>query len=92
MASGDSSSHVRASAIEQMSRWNDRSLLPQIEKSLFDSSYLVIATALDVLFSMDSVKAYQSAAVLENDSSEEIVRTLTGIYARMGGPEKTITF
>lgn len=88
LASTDPNSHVRAAAVEQAGKWHDQSMIPLLQHALADSSYLVISTALQSIMNLDSVKAYQAAAALEGDSSEEIVKALASVYARMGGPEK----
>ncbi|MEO6166556.1 MAG: M1 family metallopeptidase, partial [Chitinophagales bacterium] len=92
LAKSDSSSHVRATAMEKMAMWNDPSVITILENGLLDSSYTVIATALQAMVEVDSVKAYKAAQVLERDSSDEVMRGLTAVYARMAGPEKNDFF
>ena len=92
LANADSSSQVRAAALTQMGKWKDKSVIPPIQHALMDSSYLVVSTALQVFASLDSIQAYKAAAILEHDSSDEIVDALSGIYARMAGEEKNNFF
>ncbi|MBK9731082.1 MAG: M1 family metallopeptidase [Chitinophagaceae bacterium] len=92
LAMKDSSSYVRAAAMENMAAWGDPSVVSILENGLHDSSYLVISTALKAMVEVDSVKAYAAASVLENDSSEDVRDGLETVYARMAGPEKNAFF
>ncbi|HUM47836.1 MAG TPA: hypothetical protein PLD84_12975, partial [Chitinophagales bacterium] len=92
LAMADSSSLVRATAMEKMAGWNDPAVTTILENGLRDSSYTVISTALQAMVEVDSVKAYTAAQVLERDSADEVLRGLTAVYARMAGPEKNNFF
>lgn len=92
MAMQDSSSAVRAAAIENMAGWSDTSVISVLENGLRDSSFLVISSALKAMVEVDSVKAYEAAGLLEKDSSEQVRDGLETVYARMGRPEKNDFF
>ncbi|MBX7108799.1 MAG: M1 family metallopeptidase [Chitinophagales bacterium] len=92
LAMHDSSSLVRAAALENIAGWQDTSVTGVLENALRDSSFLVISTALKAMVEVDSMKAYKAAVMLEKDSSEQVRDGLETVYARMGGPEKNDFF
>lgn len=92
LAQHDSSSLVRAAAMNNLSQWGDPAVTSILEKGLRDSSYAVISSALKALAETDSLKAYQAAGILEGDSSDEVIDALEMVYARLAGPEKNDFF
>jgi len=89
LAATDKNSHVRAGALEQMAVWHDPATLKVAQQALNDSSYLVIATALDQLNKLDSVNAYAAAQKLENEKSFDLDDAIFSIYGSQAGPEKS---
>lgn len=85
----DKNSHVRAGALKQIATWKDPATLTVAGQALNDSSYLVMATALDVLNKLDSVKAYAAAQKLEKEKSEDLADAIYSIYGSQAGPEKS---
>jgi aminopeptidase N len=89
LAATDKNSHIRAGALQQMASWHDPATLTIAQQALNDSSYLVIATALDELNKLDSAKAYAAAQKLENEKSEDLADAIFAIYGSQAGPEKS---
>ncbi|MEO5673957.1 MAG: M1 family metallopeptidase [Chitinophagales bacterium] len=88
LAVSDKNSSVRAGALQQLASWNDLSALTIARRALNDSSYLVIATALDQIHLLDSTNAYADAQKQENENSDEVRDAVASIYAANAGPEK----
>ncbi|HYV91611.1 MAG TPA: M1 family aminopeptidase [Chitinophagales bacterium] len=88
LAASDKNSHVRAGALDQLVSIKDPSVLNLTGQALDDSSYYVIATALEALSELDSTKAYVAAQKLENENSADIADAVMSIYSSQAGPEK----
>lgn len=89
MAQNDPQSSVRAAAIKYLAQtFKGGDVTSQFQKSLQDSSYVVMGEALNALADVDEAKALQEAKKLENEKVSSIINTIAGIYARLGSDEQ----
>lgn len=80
----DPESQVRAAALKRLSELNDKTLLNVFNDAMSDSSYLVLATALDAIASIDMNRAYESAQKLVAEDEGNIVFVIASIFAEKG--------
>lgn len=89
MAQNDPKSSVRAAAIKYLAQnFKGGDIITQLQKSLHDSSYMVMGEALNALADIDENKAMQEAKKLETEKIGSIINTIAGIYARVGSDEQ----
>jgi aminopeptidase N len=85
LASNDEKSAVRASAIRQLTRFYKEEGLKEVYKSyLNDSSYSVIAAALNSIVSINKQEGMMLAAKFQNEENATILNALASIYAETG--------
>jgi aminopeptidase N len=80
----DSSSLVRAEAISDMTKFNDKSMVPAFEKCLNDSSASVQSEALAAIAKLDKDKAMMYAAKYENTDDKNMLIGIAAIYSQYG--------
>lgn len=89
MAQNDEQSSVRAAALKYLAQnFKGGDVTTQLQKSLQDSSYMVMGEALNALADVDEAKAMQEAKKLESEKIGSIINTIAGIYARVGSDEQ----
>ncbi|MCS6990554.1 MAG: M1 family aminopeptidase [Chitinophagales bacterium] len=88
MAVTDPHPHVRQAALQAVASWQQRHDKALIEFALSDSSYAVVATALNLLADRDAAGAYRFATALETEPSAQLRGVVFEVYARHAGPEK----
>jgi hypothetical protein len=93
MATKDAHSEVRAAAIEVLMNWDDESIDEIAKKGIeTDSSYLIIAASLQVLFKKNNAQTFAYAEKLEAESHPAILNTIGMIYANLKVPGKLSFF
>ena len=93
MASKDAHSEVRAAAIEVLMNWDDESIDEIAIKGIeTDSSYLIIAASLQVLFTKNNAQTFAYAEKLESESHPAILNAIGMIYANQKVPGKLSFF
>jgi aminopeptidase N len=89
IAQNDQKSSVRSAAIKYLSQnFKGADIMAILQKSLEDSSYMVIGEALNALADIDEAKAMQEAKKLESEKIGSIINIIAGIYARIGSDEQ----
>ncbi len=88
LALADPQSTVRATALKSVLRWNDPQDQSLIDLCLEDSSYLVVATALDELARRDLQQACTRAGHYEAERSQILIATLCELYSSCAGVDK----
>jgi aminopeptidase N len=89
IAQNDQQSSVRAAALKYLSQnFKGGDVTTQFQKSLQDSSYMVMGEALNALADVDETKVMQEAKKLESEKIGSIINTIAGIYARIGSDEQ----
>lgn len=83
LATTDSNSTVRSYAISYLSEYfpEDKPLENVYESALKDSSYVVLASALESLYMSDPTKGLKVAAPYEKLNNVDVLTTIAGIYA-----------
>lgn len=82
LANEDSVSAVRAEAIETLGdRYDDNVQIEVYTNRLKDSSYIVVATALEALSKADRGIALKEAAELEGSYNSNVIMTVAKLYA-----------
>ncbi|MGI8892154.1 MAG: M1 family aminopeptidase [Bacteroidia bacterium] len=85
MASNDHKSAVRVSAIKQLSKYYKEEELKEVYKNhLNDSSYAVIAAALNSIVSLNKQEGMLIAAQFQEEENTTILNALASIYAETG--------
>ena len=84
VAVSDSASRVRAAAVESLGKLGSKDYTPVIVKAVGDSSYLVAATALMTLNTIDSTKALEMAKLFEKETVFEIKNAMYTVNAFSG--------
>ena len=84
LAQTDSSSQVRAAALEQLGQSNNKSLMDLFISAINDSSYLVEYAALNDILGVDTDKAFAVAKTMSNDSETLLVGTISDLFAKRG--------
>ncbi len=92
LAQTDSSSQVRATAIEKLGQTGDKSLLEIFTNAMKDSSYLVETVALRTILAIDTNKAFEVAQQLRGDSEAAISGIVSEIFALKGGADDNTYF
>jgi aminopeptidase N len=88
LASSDARSLVRADAIEQLGSNHDAKLAAICTNAInSDSSYAVLASALETLSNVDSAAALQLASKFQTEKNSSIVGAVAAIYAEYPRPE-----
>ncbi len=80
----DPESQVRAAALKRLSELNDKTLLSVFNDAMSDSSYRVLAAALDAVASIDMNMAYENAKKLEAEDGGNIAFVIASIFAEKG--------
>jgi aminopeptidase N len=89
IAQNDQQSSVRAAALKYLAQnFKGGDVTTQLQKSLQDSSYMVMGEALNALADVDETKVMQEAKKLESEKIGSIINTIAGIYARIGSDEQ----
>lgn len=89
MVQNDEQSSVRSAALKYLAQnFKGGDVTTQLQKSLQDSSYMVMGEALNALADVDEAKAMMEAKKLENEKIGSIINTIAGIYARVGSDEQ----
>ncbi|MGI8893521.1 MAG: M1 family aminopeptidase [Bacteroidia bacterium] len=85
MAANDEESAVRSSAIKQLSRYyKDENLKETYKNYLNDSSYAVIAAALNSIVNINKQEGFALAQQFQNEENATILNALASIYAESG--------
>jgi aminopeptidase N len=84
LASNDSSSKVRAAAIDKLDELRDPDLIALFQHGTKDSSYLVIGQSLLALSGVDSIAALSAAKQFTGDDAKELYSELLQIYSQFG--------
>lgn len=84
MAVKDPRSYVRAAAISRLNSINGPEVISMLKKAIQDSSYTVVASGLNTLYTKDSVAAVQEARAFKNDRSINLLNTVWDIMSRAG--------
>lgn len=82
IANSDPHSRNRAKALELMEKWNHPNTRSTLTKATRDSSYLVAASALQLIAETDTKGSLDLGIVYLNDSNAIIQRTLAGIISK----------
>jgi aminopeptidase N len=80
----DTISRVRAAVIESFGKAKAKDYIPEIEKYLGDSSYLVASAALTVLNKLDSTEALQKAMLFDKETIFDIKNSMYTVYSTSG--------
>jgi len=84
LASNDSSSTVRAAAIDKLDELRDPSLSVLFQRGTKDSSHLVTGQALMALSGVDTIAALNAAKQFKGDDAKELSNELLQIFSRYG--------
>ncbi|RIV21451.1 peptidase M1 [Fibrisoma montanum] len=82
----DPSSAVRAEAVLTLASYNDKANLPMIKAALTDSSYLVVAIALERYLAAKPADAKAVVARLEHSRQGEVLSAVADYYAETADP------
>ncbi|CCH52517.1 aminopeptidase N [Fibrisoma limi BUZ 3] len=82
----DSSSAVRAEAIQTLASYNDKVNLPLFKAALTDSSYMVVAVALERYLAAKPADAKTVVAKLEHIRQGEVLSAVADYYAEAADP------
>ncbi len=89
----DPSSKVRAAAIKQLAVIEQDKISTEIYKAaLKDSSYSVMADALNALSTISGKEALEEAKTLEKEESSKLKVSIAGIYSAYGGNNENAFF
>ena len=88
MALKDPKSAVRADALTMLATLEKADNVAIYNQALADSSYAVVAAAIDGLVAAKTPDLVPRLTAFENYDSGKIMRALAGYYAFFGGPEK----
>lgn len=90
----DPNSTVRRSALATLFKEFEKSddLTQLFEAAMKDESYMVMATALEMLSVDEPERAFKLAAQFENEQSSTLTNTIAGIYAELGTTEQHAFF
>jgi aminopeptidase N len=80
----DSISLVRAAVLEALGKHKSKNYIPLIEKSLGDSSYLVVSTALTVLNKFDSAEALKQTRLFDKENIFEVKNAVYTVISQSG--------
>ncbi|MBC8045378.1 MAG: M1 family metallopeptidase, partial [Fimbriimonadaceae bacterium] len=84
MAMHDPRSYVRSTAIMRLGEIPDIDLTQVLTKTLKDSSYTVVSSALNMLFITDSIKAVQEARGFLDEENITLMMSVWDIVSRAG--------
>ena len=84
LAKSDKSSLVRSDALSKLADLEDEDLLALFEGALKDSSYKVLATALNAIKDINAKTAYTSAHELENEDNSQVANIIANLYSEQG--------
>ncbi|MBC8046974.1 MAG: HEAT repeat domain-containing protein, partial [Fimbriimonadaceae bacterium] len=84
MAMNDPRSYVRSTAIMRLGEIPDIDLTQVLNKTLQDSSYTVVSSALNMLFITDSIKAVQEARGFLDEENITLMMSVWDIVSRAG--------
>ncbi|MDB5261647.1 MAG: alanyl aminopeptidase [Adhaeribacter sp.] len=88
LALKDPKSAVRADALTILASVEEANNVSIYNQALGDSSYTVVAAAIDGLVAAKVGDPAPRLATFENNDSRKVIRALAGYYAYFGGPEK----
>lgn len=83
-AASDKNPAPRAAAINKLGKLNDSTLIPVFEKALGDSSYRVVANALEAIENLDTALALKMAMRFEGEKNDEVTDAVSSIYSANG--------
>ena len=83
----DPKSSVRKTALKKLRVMNDDTSWGFIEKSFYDDSYQVSATALELYTDYDMERALEQAAKWENEKSDDVKMAVAEVYTESGDPQ-----
>ncbi|QNF31816.1 M1 family metallopeptidase [Adhaeribacter swui] len=86
VAKKDQKSAVRADAVTAIASLNNPAVFEILEQSLSDSSYAVIAAGIEGLITTKNGQVAPKLKQFDNSTSSELLRALSGYYARFGNP------
>ena len=93
MAEKDEKADVRASALKALAKYYEGDDLQAFFiKAINDSSYDVMATALNSLAEKDKKKALEIAKTMENSASSHVLNAIADIYAENGTEDQNAFF
>lgn len=92
LAQTDSSSMVRSKALSVLANTNSTEFMNVFTNAMKDSSYQVMSTALESIYSLNAKEGYRQAQLVENEKSKEISNSVLTIYSTEAGPEKNEYF
>lgn len=87
MALNDPNSKVRAEAFEAIADNYNNIPIENLKAGLEDRSYLVLASSLETIYSLDSKEGIEIAKGLEKDNNKDLQVCIARIYAEDGKPE-----
>ncbi|MGV3586843.1 MAG: M1 family metallopeptidase [Adhaeribacter sp.] len=88
LALKDTKSTVRADALTMLATLEKADNVNIYNQALTDSSYAVVAAAIDGLVAAKVGNQTERLAAFEKEDSRRLMRALSGYYAYFGGPEK----
>ncbi|RDC64779.1 M1 family aminopeptidase [Adhaeribacter pallidiroseus] len=86
IAKNDKKSVVRADAITAITALPNPAVASVLEQSLSDSSYAVVAAGIEGLITTKNEAAAAKLKQFDNVTSGELLKALSGYYARFGNP------
>ncbi|MCS7076064.1 MAG: M1 family metallopeptidase [Bacteroidia bacterium] len=86
IAEKDKSAKVRNAAVEVLSMYTDKSMLPFFESCLNDRSYNVFSSALDAIVTLNPEKGYEIANKYRNEKSPQITIAVANAIAENKNP------
>ncbi|QMU30290.1 M1 family metallopeptidase [Adhaeribacter radiodurans] len=85
-AKNDKKSIVRADAVTAIATFPNVDATSVLEKALTDSSYAVVAAGIEGFITTKNSQVATQLKQFDNTKNNEVLRALSGYYARFGGP------